>query len=316
MSSNEATRSKPVKVIYQSLTIPIPDSFLVIDPLDAKPITAQKVNWRSTPLPEYDGSYAVVLDNVLSPSECDTLLQLAEDSVADRGASGTRTWRPALVNFGAGYEILRKEYRNSDRIVWDNQTVANRLWARCVRAEGIAEELAEVVEPWSPSASSRRGPQVDKKWHFSCVNQRMRFLKYEGGQFFRRESRLLFCYSVWWLILMIAAHYDGPYSYSDKGDVYRTHYTIHLYLNDSVAEAGDAQPAPELVGGATSFLSPDDHGLKVNVNPKTGRVLIFQHKGLYHSGDEVFAGIKYTMRTDIIYKLFRPSEPAGKAQRG
>jgi len=193
MSSNEATRSKPVKVIYQSLTIPIPDSFLVIDPLDAKPITAQKVNWRSTPLPEYDGSYAVVLDNVLSPSECDTLLQLAEDSVADRGASGTRTWRPALVNFGAGYEILRKEYRNSDRIVWDNQTVANRLWARCVRAEGIAEELAEVVEPWSPSASSRRGPQVDKKWHFSCVNQRMRFLKYEGGQFFRRESHLLFC---------------------------------------------------------------------------------------------------------------------------
>ncbi|KAK0740126.1 hypothetical protein B0T18DRAFT_448833 [Schizothecium vesticola] len=200
-SPNEATRSGPVKVVYQSLTIPIPDSFLVIDPLDSKPITAQKVNWRSTLLPEYDGFYAV----------------LAEDSVA--------------------------------------------------------EELAEVVEPWSPSASSRRGPQVDRKSHFSCVNQRMRFLKYGGGQFFR-------------------PHYDGPYSYSDKGDVYQTHYTIHLYLNDSVAEAGDAQPGPELLGGATSFLSPDDHDLKLNANPKTGRVLIFQHKGLYQSGDEVFAGIK------------------------
>ena len=190
-SPNEAAWNGPVKVTYQSLTVPIPDSFLVVEPPDTKPITAQKVNWRSTPLPEYDGSYAVVLDNVLSPWECDTLLQLAEDSVADRGASGTRTWQPALVNFGAGYEILRREYRNSDRIVWDHQTVVDRVWARCVRAEGIAEALAEVVEPWSPSASlAGRGSQVDRKWHFSHVNRRMRFLKYEGSQFFRRESCL------------------------------------------------------------------------------------------------------------------------------
>ena len=118
------------------------------------------------------------------------------------------------------------------------------------------------------------------------------------------------------MILAIAAHYDGPYSYSDKGEVYRTHYTVHLYLNDSVAAAGDAQPVPELVGGATSFLSPDDHGLKVSVHPKAGRVLIFQHKGLYHAGDEVLAGTKYTMRTDIMYKLFRPSGTCKEGKGG
>lgn len=79
----------------------------------------------------------------------------------------------------------------------------------------------------------------------------------------------------------------------------RTHFTIHLYLNDSQAEAGKAA---DLVGGATSFLSMDETK-KLPVDPKAGRVLIFQHKGLYHCGDDVLAGTKFTMRTDIMYEL-------------
>jgi len=31
-------------------------------------------------------------------------------------------------------------------------------------------------------------------------------------------------------------------------------------------------------------------------------VLIFQHRGLLHSGDEVLEGIKYTMRTDLMFE--------------
>jgi hypothetical protein len=41
----------------------------------------------------------------------------------------------------------------------------------------------------------------------------------------------------------------------------------------------------------------------MDVDPKAGRVLIFQHRNLYHSGDDVLAGVKYTMRTDIMYEL-------------
>lgn len=33
-----------------------------------------------------------------------------------------------------------------------------------------------------------------------------------------------------------------------------------------------------------------------------GSVLIFQHGGLLHEGAEVKEGVKYTMRTDILYK--------------
>jgi hypothetical protein len=41
----------------------------------------------------------------------------------------------------------------------------------------------------------------------------------------------------------------------------------------------------------------------VDVDPKAGRVLIFQHRDLYHCGDDVLKGVKYTMRTDIMYEL-------------
>jgi hypothetical protein len=169
---------------YTALHVPIPDSFLTQDPADARPITAKVIDWTKTDLPENEGRYAVVLDHVMSPSECETLLRLAEDSVADRGKSGRRTWRPALVNVGGGLEMLDKDYRNSDRIIWDNQVIMDRLWARCAKADGIQEKLAVVNE----EKKARRGfPRKVIRWEFSRFNERMRFLKYQGGQFFRRR---------------------------------------------------------------------------------------------------------------------------------
>ena len=54
-------------------------------------------------------------------------------------------------------------------------------------------------------------------------------------------------------------------------------------------------------GGETAFLSMN---LKrsYKVAPKVGRVLLFQHRSLLHSGEEVENGLKYTLRTDLMYK--------------
>lgn len=101
-----------------------------------------------------------------------------------------------------------------------------------------------------------------------------------------------------------AAHCDGAFSEEVDGNVFKTFFTLHLYLNDSVAEAGESA---ELVGGATSFLSASADR-KVDVDPKAGRVLIFQHRRLFHCGDDVVKGTKYTMRTDIMYELIRRRE--------
>jgi hypothetical protein len=176
-----------VRVDYKSRDVSIPDEFLVIDPPDARPIVANEIEWRDTKLPENDGRYATVLDYVLSPSECNALVRMAEDSVADRGKSGTRTWAPALVNIGGGWETLDKEYRNSDRIVWDKQEVLDRLWARCARVEGLQERLAVVVEPLT-ERMRKKGALKGHTWEFERLNERMRFLRYGPDQFFRRES--------------------------------------------------------------------------------------------------------------------------------
>ena len=76
-------------------------------------------------------------------------------------------------------------------------------------------------------------------------------------------------------------------------------------MNDSKAEVEDA----ELVGGATTFFSNDEKR-RMDIDPKAGRVLIFQHRRLLHSGDDVVAGVKYSMRTDILYE-FIPEEEKG-----
>ena len=71
-------------------------------------------------------------------------------------------------------------------------------------------------------------------------------------------------------------------------------FTLHLYLNEST-------PANKLEGGATTFHSYDMQR-SFDVDPKAGRVLIFQHRDLLHSGADVTGGIKLTLRTDLMYR--------------
>lgn len=53
----------------------------------------------------------------------------------------------------------------------------------------------------------------------------------------------------------------------------------------------------------------------MDVVPKAGRVLLFQHRGLIHSGDDVTRGTKLTMRTDIMYAKEESSEENGARSR-
>lgn len=74
----------------------------------------------------------------------------------------------------------------------------------------------------------------------------------------------------------------------------RSFYTLQLYLNQRDADN-------DLIGGATTFHG-GDMDRDYNVFPRTGRVLIFQHRKLWHSGQQVDGGAKYTMRTDVMFK--------------
>jgi acetyl/propionyl-CoA carboxylase alpha subunit len=56
-----------------------------------------------------------------------------------------------------------------------------------------------------------------------------------------------------------------------------------------------------LKGGATRFWTPDKKKF-LDVEPKVGRVLVFQQRMLVHSGEEVMEGLKITMRTDCMFE--------------
>ena len=114
------------------------------------------------------------------------------------------------------------------------------------------------------------------------LNERLRFLKYTTGNFFR-------------------PHYDGEFStwqtrealksrQASMGPEERSFIIYHLYLNSDDG----------LIGGATRIYSQN---LKdgIDIEAKQGRVLLFQHRDILHSGEDVYNGEKYTVRSDILY---------------
>ncbi|KAG8832053.1 hypothetical protein FRC17_002116 [Serendipita sp. 399] len=292
---------------YTSEDVDVNPDFLLATPHDAKPILTYPIVFKDSLLPEYDGYYAVVLDNVLSPSECAQLIKYAEmssgmtdaqevngDAISDERKK--KGWIPALVNLGDGKEARLTYYRDSDRIIWDNQELVDRLWDRCLNGgdENVIRDKLQTLAN-DPLVQGNWEFKRGHRWRMKRLNERMRFLKYGKGQFFKE-------------------HCDGAYATGRE----KSFVTLHLYLNDSVQALAPPPVTsttahfpvpvpdpnvekPELEGGATPFYSPD-MTRRIDVDPKAGRVLLFQHSHLLHSGDYVTSGIKYTMRTDLMYE--------------
>lgn len=75
-------------------------------------------------------------------------------------------------------------------------------------------------------------------------------------------------------------HFDQSYI---RNTAEASYVTFMIYLND------------DFEGGETTFQD-------LWIEPKQGTALIFLHN-LYHSGREVTRGIKYVLRTDVMYRL-------------
>lgn len=189
------SRLAVVKTTYTNVPVDISESFLAPLP-GPSTIKVSRVKFGNTPLAAYADLYAVVLDDVLSQDECDELILMAEKSVGAHGQeeSGPENngWQPARVNAGGGYEILDAKYRNSDRIIWDEKTVAQRLWKRILQGEGMAEYFSVLDgEEYAPIVGNTPA-ENDRRWTITAqgMNERMRFLKYGPGQFFKGKPHI------------------------------------------------------------------------------------------------------------------------------
>lgn len=114
------------------------------------------------------------------------------------------------------------------------------------------------------------------------LNSRFRSCRYSEGQSFCR-------------------HRDGAYHASPR---LRSRLTFMIYLNH----------AREFSGGATRFYSdrftPES---LIEVEPHTGDLLVFSHD-FWHDGEAVTHGVKYVLRSDILYSDEAPDYACESAQ--
>jgi predicted 2-oxoglutarate/Fe(II)-dependent dioxygenase YbiX len=126
----------------------------------------------------------------------------------------------------------------------------------------LAQRLFQRAEPFVEPALGQ-GRAVG-------LNERFRFYRYTPGQKFD------------W-------HRDGMFVRSPQE---ASGWTFLIYLSQ------------DCEGGATSFRG--EHATQnappaLSVTPRTGALLLFRHR-LLHRGDPVTAGVKYAIRSDVMYR--------------
>lgn len=120
-------------------------------------------------------------------------------------------------------------------------------------------------------------------WTLDAVNERFRLCRYRPGHVFH-------------------LHQDGVHHRSPH---LQSALTFLVYLSDGA----------DFEGGATQFYDADHAGDAeplATVTPRAGSLIVFDHR-LWHAGARVTAGVKYILRSDVLYRAVdapRQAEPA------
>ncbi|KAJ6492981.1 hypothetical protein C8R45DRAFT_825124 [Mycena sanguinolenta] len=188
-------------------------------------------------------------------------------------AEASSPWEVAQVNAGQ-YTYTNTSYRNGERIIYDSVSLSERIF------EKIRPHLADIEEIEEPTYINGADKAI-QKWRMVRLNERLRFLRYPQGGFFR-------------------GHCDGVYF--DQQTKQRTFYTLQFYLPSDTS--GSKESFVPAQGSSTRFLTTVSSRNYADVEAVPGRVLVFQHADLFHTGEEVTGDVKCTVRSDILYERF------------
>lgn len=97
--------------------------------------------------------FRLTREGFLTPDECDEFIKLSEE----------KGYAEALIQSRGKGEVMNKEVRDNDRVIWDDADLAARLFER--------------VKPLLP--------QTIDDWQVLSLNERFRFYRYKDGQKFR-----------------------------------------------------------------------------------------------------------------------------------
>lgn len=202
--------------------------------------------------------------NLLDRSECDAWINHAENAVGFES-----------VCHAATRYIAQRECGRIQRSDW---SIADALYSRMKYVVDLVARQAEIS-----NADTSYGP-------IAC-NGNIRLYKYERGMAFGR-------------------HFDG----SDEirhGDINgNTEITVLVYLSSCVGGATRFYP-PQSTGNSgggrqkrkgTKSKAQEEKG-GIAFTPEAGSILLHVHgdRCLEHEADPVLQGVKYVLRTDIVY---------------
>ena len=174
------------------------------------------------------------------------------------------------------------KYRNMFRVATWGPQVADMVFRRI---RGWMHDSI-IVEEGTTTVHQDCLGETHGRWEPQRLNPAWRVCKYNAGGHF-------------------APHHDGDHVVSSRE---KSLQTCMLYLNGGFK------------GGGTNFLSPQtavcqdtqgrmcapEDSILLRVQPEAGMCIIFHHRVL-HEGSAVLEGVKYMMRTEIMYTNVEPT---------
>jgi hypothetical protein len=173
----------------------------------------------------------------------------------------------AAEHRGFGRTNYDPAYRGNTRLQVTDLMLAKNIWRR--------------LRPLVPAQVERLVRKERQLWRAVGLNERWRLAKYWPADRFER-------------------HIDAPFV---RSPTEISLYTVNIYLNGPDAtEAG----LPVFTGGATRLFTDvmAPRAPTFSVRPKPGMALVFRQppdRGLLHDGERVASGVKYLLRTDVMY---------------
>eukprot|EP00984_Skeletonema_dohrnii_P003305 scaffold1099_cov143-Skeletonema_dohrnii-CCMP3373.AAC.3 len=228
-------------------------------------------NRQSLHLEDLIPNAVFVARNALSSKECEDWIKYAENSGYDTVAHPATKWIA---------------HRECSRLQKNDWTMAHRLFGRIQQVVAEASKQLDIFDKSTRVNSS----YANKSYQPITCNPNLRLYKYTKGQWFGKH--IDDTNKIEW------RGEDTPYAAKDVAETH-TEITVLFYLSSCK-------------GGATRFHLPKSTKKKgrgddgsVAFTPTQGAVLLHVHGDncLEHEAEPVIDGIKYVLRTDIVYGI-------------
>mmetsp|Transcript_157952 Transcript_157952/g.278858 ORF Transcript_157952/g.278858 Transcript_157952/m.278858 type:complete len:427 (-) Transcript_157952:80-1360(-) len=233
------------------------------------------------------GGRCLVLRNVLSPAECQYLIQ-----------EMSRDMQPVQY---------RHDYRSNERCIFNSPELAELLYRR---VEPVASQLAVCVGEYplkqclfTPDTQHEEncpeelhvGYNREGVWYPVGLNECLRFCKYNPGDFFRKHCDAMF----------------------ERSEDERSLFTCMFYLNGDFEGGATRFLRIDDRSGCISEqykLAPDEEVL-ASIDPEPGLCILFFQPGLLHEGEDLYSGEKFILRSDMLFRRDPTTKPERTEQQ-